>query len=45
MINFFKFALGAFLLVVVGCGEMGDDSGDAMPKETEVEVVEYMPAP
>ena len=45
MINFFKFALGAFLLVVVGCGEMGGDSGDAMPKETEVEVVEYMPAP
>ncbi len=45
MINFFKFALGAFLLVVAGCGQMDSEGVDVMPEETEVEVVEYLPAP
>jgi hypothetical protein len=45
MINFFKFALVASLLVVVGCAEMGGSGGDATPAEVDVEVVEYMPAP
>ena len=45
MINFFKFALGAFLLAVVGCGDIGSNGGDAESKETVFEVVEYLPAP
>ena len=45
MINFFKFALCASLLAVVGCGQMGGDGGGAMPKDADVEVVEFLPAP
>lgn len=48
MINFFKFALCASLLAVVGCSEMGSnvvDGGDTMPNEAKVELVEYLPAP
>lgn len=45
MSKFFKFALGAFLLAVAGCVEVGGNGGDAKPKEAEFEVVEYLPAP
>lgn len=45
MSEIFKFALGAFLLVVVGCTQMSDDGGGTKLKEVEFEVVEYCPAP
>jgi hypothetical protein len=45
MFNFSKFALGALLLMVGGCAQMGDDGVGTEPKEVEFEVVEYLPAP
>ena len=45
MSKFFKFALGALLLAVAGCVEVGGDGGDAKSKDAEFEVVEFLPAP
>ena len=47
MINFFKFALVASLLVVGGCAQFDDRGGkeDTEPKDLEYEVVEFLPAP
>ena len=47
MSKFFKFALGACLLAVVGCVEIGGEGGGegAKPKEVAFEVVEFLPAP
>ena len=44
MINFSKIALVATLFVVVGCAQT-DGGSVVAPKETEFEVVEYLPAP
>jgi hypothetical protein len=45
MFNFSKFALGALLLLVGGCAQMGDDGVKTEPKEVGFEVVEFLPAP
>ena len=47
MSKFFKFALVAALLVVGGCApfEGGKDGEDALPRELEYEVAEFLPAP
>jgi hypothetical protein len=48
MINFFKFALVAVLFVVGGCTQLDDVSdgkGEATPPQSDVVVVEFLPAP
>lgn len=48
MINFFKFALVAALCFVGSCTQLegfGDGNGDVPPQESNVEVVEFLPAP